>query len=259
MRHSIHIFALLLSLGVIATGCQTGAEDESESSAVDDETLTFKTADRGTLTITQTAEGETLVGIIEPAMSKEILQAYSHGDADLIDLYVDLTGNTDVPERLEAINAEFLKQRSAKTTAQTSPTVPTTEEIATVPLKDTPRLGVTASPGFGLERMDMTTQEFTSLYCDYWKWKYCWPNASGTSSVEGRMLGLFMSAYAYSGTITHRIQRHYLFKWRTKLEYTVPAGYLSSQSYNSAGIQDKIRAGVWDADGDGYHAAMDPL
>lgn len=207
----------------------------------------FKTQSGGKVEIYQDSDDGIIVSIVEPAMSNETIASYQRGKSDFVDLYTGLTGQKDVPEDVVKMNRIFLKQRTQANVA------------ATPPKENTEKLADTSSRKIlELERKDMSTDGFLRL-CGVpgWSYNFCWPNSTGTRSHEQWAYSSHTHAYAVNGTITHRIDRKKLFgKWKTLLENTVPAGHLSSLDRIANGIQDNMRTGVWNADGDTYHLAI---
>jgi hypothetical protein len=60
-------------------------------------------------------------------------------------------------------------------------------------------------------------------------------------------------AYAYHGSITHRLRRKNTWgNWKTLYSTAVPAGY-RSHAYNASGIAYTHESRVYNASGDAYH------
>ena len=105
----------------------------------------------------------------------------------------------------------------------------------------------------------MTAAQFADDYCfkqQGWEINHCWVRVTGTGYNSGWHYLMVTNAYAYRGTILHRIQRRTWGKWRTKKSNTVPAGYASHLLRVAKGAVDRMRAGVWNASGDSYHLSI---
>jgi len=237
-----------------ATAVESAEEASAEEEIVQRES--FKTLDGGDVEITLDADGGITVSILEPGMSKQVFADRAAGRADLVDLYLQLTGEADVPDGILEINRHYVAAQARFQARQAEATGGEELELVQGAADDIAR---PAAGGLSLDQLDLSESEFIDSYCDADRWDYlhCWPGITGTAYITGTVFSLTTDAYAYRGSIYHRIQnKKALGSWKTRHSNTVPAGYLSQLERVSDGLFGNMRGGVWEADGDGYHLSI---
>lgn len=252
----------LVGCGAAADGEDDNAAAESDSpDELDDVVRTerFETRNGGLVEVTLESEGALNLSIVEPAMSQAVLEAYAEGRADIVDLYLDLSGEFDVPSGILEMNELYLAAQAAADSTEIEeviaeetfePThVPHALDIAGAP--DLVRADTT------LERIDLSESAFVERYCIAGWYLHCWPRVTGTGYIQRKAHMMITHAYAVQGSILHRIQTKATFgKWKDRLSNVVHAGYLSYLYRND---RANTRGGVWDADGDVYHLSIEGI
>ncbi len=105
----------------------------------------------------------------------------------------------------------------------------------------------------GLTKMNVTTEQFATTYCEAFRPLWCWLNRTDTSHFSQRRDSMGTYAYVYRGSVQHRLRRKNTWgKWKTLYSVTVPAGYIST-TFNFSGIAYTHESRVDEASGDGYH------
>ena len=94
-----------LSLGCEEGDVQEEADILKEESIIEpQESISFLTETGGDLKISLYDEGQVLVSLLEPARSLEIISQFQRSEADLIDLYLAVTGETKTPDSVRRMN-----------------------------------------------------------------------------------------------------------------------------------------------------------
>lgn len=259
-----------VSDGQSPSGVETASADSLTTGA------SFQTTGGGKVDVYIESDGGLIVSIVGPGMSDETVAAYRAGKADLVDLYLGLTNQAEVPAEVEQMNALLVERRSQAANGESAQVDPAAAGVtpAAAPAGAQARIQshaavaslsgsqqAVAGPSRSVESLaptSMTTAQFTTNYCGTSDWSFanCWTNVTDTGYHGQYCFWMNTTAYSIAGTITHRIDRHIWGKWRTQLSNYVPAGYLSVLERYANGLQDNMRGGVWDASGDIYHLTV---
>lgn len=260
LSKSVATLPFLFAIAACSTAIPEEGQDEQGSDVVD--SAMFLTKDGGEVNITLEESGAVNLSVVEPAQSKQIMADYANRKADLADLYVGFTGNSDVPEDVQRMNRAYQAALAANDEAKAATEAEEGEMSDAIDAKGQADVLTEATSGaLALTKVSLTREQFIQDHCRDLNSKYyydrCWPNCTGTWSHEGYHYSMHTQAYSYRGTVTHKLQRDPPFGgWETQSWNTVPQGYLSTLDRTAKGLNDKMRGGVWDASGDGYHLAM---